>query len=189
MQSLPSCPTLRPHGRGSSVRGFSRPEHWRGLPGPPPGHLPCPGVGPVSPAAAALQVGSLPTEPSGKPRTGLEPCKTSYPESAQSIAEHWTQQTPSWINPKRYVPRHIMIELGKPKAKRENLNRKEATSHVQITHAASANTNSLFYHVFLQKRNMFPLCSFSFRLPYSVQKAWQTFINSVSYFTFSCIPQ
>ena len=43
--------------------GFSRREYWSGLPRPPPGDLSDPGIGPTSPA---LQVGSLPTEPSGK---------------------------------------------------------------------------------------------------------------------------
>ena len=33
---------------------------------PPPGDLPDPGIEPVSPVSPALQVDSLPTEPSGK---------------------------------------------------------------------------------------------------------------------------
>ena len=37
--------------------GFSRPEYWRGLPCPPPGDLPHPGIKPMSPA---LQADSLP---------------------------------------------------------------------------------------------------------------------------------
>ena len=45
---------------GSSVLGFSRQEHWRGLPGPSPGDLPDPGIKPRSPA---LQADSLPSEP------------------------------------------------------------------------------------------------------------------------------
>ena len=43
---------------------FSRQEYWSGLPLPSPGHLPDPGIEPGSPA---LQVGSLPSEPPGKP--------------------------------------------------------------------------------------------------------------------------
>ena len=46
--------------------GFSSQEYWSGLPFPPPGDLPKPGIKPVSPA---LQPDSLPTEPSGKPPT------------------------------------------------------------------------------------------------------------------------
>ena len=44
---------------------FSRQEYWSGLPCPPPGDLPNPGIKPKSPA---LQVDSLPSEPPGKPR-------------------------------------------------------------------------------------------------------------------------
>ena len=44
--------------------GFSRQEYWRGLPCPPPGDLPDPGIEPQSPA---LKADSLPTEPPGKP--------------------------------------------------------------------------------------------------------------------------
>ena len=43
--------------------GFSRQEHWSGLPCPPPGGLPNPGIEPGSPK---LQVDSLPSEPLGK---------------------------------------------------------------------------------------------------------------------------
>ena len=44
--------------------GFSRQEHWSGLPFPSPGDLPHPGIEPGSPA---LQADSLPSEPPGKP--------------------------------------------------------------------------------------------------------------------------
>ena len=49
--------------------GFSRQEHWSGLPCPPPRDLPDPGIEPASPTTLALQVDSLPTEPPGKPKT------------------------------------------------------------------------------------------------------------------------
>ena len=45
--------------------GFSRQEYWSGLPCPPAGDLPDPGIKPTSPA---LQVDSLPAEPQGKPK-------------------------------------------------------------------------------------------------------------------------
>ena len=49
--------------------GFSRQEYWSGLPFPPPGDLPDPGIEPTSPA---LQADSLPSEPLGKPKnTGM----------------------------------------------------------------------------------------------------------------------
>ena len=44
--------------------GFSRHEHWSGLPFPSPGVLPDPRTEPRSPA---MQADSLPSEPPGKP--------------------------------------------------------------------------------------------------------------------------
>ena len=41
-------------------------EYWSGLPFPSPGDLPDPGIEPVSLVFPALQVDSLPTEPTGK---------------------------------------------------------------------------------------------------------------------------
>ena len=43
--------------------GFSRQEHWSGLPFPSPGDLPDPGIEPRSPT---LWVDSLPSEPLGR---------------------------------------------------------------------------------------------------------------------------
>ena len=48
----------------SSVCGFSRQEYWSGLPFPPPGDLPNPGIELESPALAG---GFLTTKPPGKP--------------------------------------------------------------------------------------------------------------------------
>ena len=49
--------------------GFSRQEYWSGLPHPPPGDLPNPGI---KPRSSTLQVDSLPSEPPGKPKnTGV----------------------------------------------------------------------------------------------------------------------
>ena len=49
--------------------GFSRQEYWSGLPCPPPGDLPNPGIKPRSPA---LQGDSLLSEPPGRPKnTGV----------------------------------------------------------------------------------------------------------------------
>ena len=57
-KSLQSCPTLcNPidcSPPGSSFLGFSRQEYWSGLPCPPPGHLPSPGIKPESLASPAL---------------------------------------------------------------------------------------------------------------------------------------
>ena len=68
-QWLQLCPTLcNPMDcslPGSSVHGILQEEYWSGLPCPPPGDLPNPGIEPRTPA---LQVDSLPSEPPGKPK-------------------------------------------------------------------------------------------------------------------------
>ena len=64
-----SCLTLCDHGlqpaRLLCPWGFSRQEHWSGLPCPPPGDLPNPRIKSRSPT---LQEDSLPSEPTGKPQ-------------------------------------------------------------------------------------------------------------------------
>ena len=47
---------------------FSRQEYWSGLPFPSPGDLPDPGV---EPRSLTLQADSLPSEPPGKPFSGI----------------------------------------------------------------------------------------------------------------------
>ena len=46
---------------------FSRQEYWNGLPFPPPGDLPNPGIKLTSPASPALAVDSLPLSHLGSP--------------------------------------------------------------------------------------------------------------------------
>jgi len=46
---------------------FSRQKYWSGLPCPPAGDLPHPGIKPASPVSPVLQADYLPTEPPGKP--------------------------------------------------------------------------------------------------------------------------
>ena len=50
--------------------GFSRQEYWSGLPYPPPGDLPDPGIEPVCPVASALQMDSLLLSHQGSPING-----------------------------------------------------------------------------------------------------------------------
>ena len=52
---------------GSSVLGYSRQEYWSGLPCPPPGDLPNPGIKLASLSLLLWQAGSLPLGPRGKP--------------------------------------------------------------------------------------------------------------------------
>ena len=54
---------------------FPRQEHWSGLPFPPPGDLPDPGIKPVSLVSPALTGRFFPTVPSGKPSIS---CNTIY---------------------------------------------------------------------------------------------------------------
>ena len=60
--------------------GFSRQKYWSGLPCPPPGDLPKPGIKPRSPT---LQVDTLPSEPLGKLWKPL--CSFSYSVMSDSL--------------------------------------------------------------------------------------------------------
>ena len=64
--SMTLCDPMDHSPPGASVHGFSRQEYWSGLPCPPTGDLPNPGIEPRSPA---LPVDSLLSEPPGKPKT------------------------------------------------------------------------------------------------------------------------
>ena len=59
--------------------GFFRHEYWSGLPFPPPGDLPNPGIKPTSPVSPALAGRFFTTEPWGKPLAW--PSKPLAPES------------------------------------------------------------------------------------------------------------
>ena len=62
--------SLRPHGLARQAPlsvGFPRQECCSGVPFPPPGDLPNPGMEPTSLASPAWQTGSLPLAPPGKP--------------------------------------------------------------------------------------------------------------------------
>ena len=60
------CPWTVAHQAPLSI-GFSRQEHWSGLPCPPPGDLPDPGIQPASVCLLHWQVRPLPVVPPGKP--------------------------------------------------------------------------------------------------------------------------
>ena len=74
-----SCSTLcSPLNYSSQVplsMGLSRQEYWSGLPCPPPGDLPNPGIEHRSPT---LQVDSLPSEPPGKLRDSWRTVKLCF---------------------------------------------------------------------------------------------------------------
>ena len=64
MKFAQSCPTLGDTPWTIQSMEFSRPEYWSGWLFPSPGDLPNPGI---KPRSFALQAGSLPAEPQGKP--------------------------------------------------------------------------------------------------------------------------
>ena len=67
---LTLCDSMDCSPPGLSVHGISQQEYWSGLPCPPPGDLPNPGIEPSSPT---LQADSLSFEPPGKPKiTGVD---------------------------------------------------------------------------------------------------------------------
>ena len=75
-KSLQLCLTLQLHGlvalQAPLSMGFSRQEYWNGLPCPPPGDLPNPGIEPISLALAGR---FFTTEPPGKLHVSLGKCK------------------------------------------------------------------------------------------------------------------
>ena len=56
--------------------GFSRQEHWGGVPGPPPGDLPHPGMEPESPTLPALAGGLFITRATWEVLTHSGPTQT-----------------------------------------------------------------------------------------------------------------
>ena len=86
-----SCPTLsNPRDcstRGSPVHGIFPARILSGLPFPPPGDLPHPGIEPAAPASPALAGRFFTTEPPGKPKVNdcrKEEINTSSLESGQN---------------------------------------------------------------------------------------------------------
>ena len=72
---------------------FSRQEYWSGLPFPSPGDLPDPAIKPMS---LALQAGSLPSEPPGKPKDTVTRHK---PRSWGRCAEMRVTSLGPWVFP------------------------------------------------------------------------------------------
>ena len=63
--------------------GFFRGEHWSGLPFPPPGDLPYPGIESKSPVFSTLLADSLPTEILGKPVSAVQFSSSVMSDSLQ----------------------------------------------------------------------------------------------------------
>ena len=78
--------------------GFSRQEYWRGLPCPPPGDLPNPGIELEFPASSALQVHSLPVSHQGSLHTLS--CISSNPTLVYSLQKkkREVESIPFWAS-------------------------------------------------------------------------------------------
>ena len=59
--------------------GFPTQEHWSGLPFPSAGHLPDPGIKPLSLKSLALSGGFFSTSANRKALIGITECKSSFP--------------------------------------------------------------------------------------------------------------
>ena len=68
--------------------GFFRQEYWSGLPCPPPGDLPDPGIEPVSLLFPALKGSALPRAPPGKPTCT---CHRWWLSWSPAMRETWLQ--------------------------------------------------------------------------------------------------
>ena len=84
--------------QASLSMGFSRQGYWSGLPCPPPGDLPNPGIKPRSPT---LQADSLSAEPQGKPEFQLKSHKLPRNQKAMKIF--------SFVIKKMIQPLHVNV--------------------------------------------------------------------------------
>ena len=87
--------SLQPHGlqpaRLPCPWGFSRQEHWNGLPCPPPGDLPNPGIKPSLLSLLHWQGDSLPPGPPGKSPTQALANSTSTINVPKSHPDQYTE--------------------------------------------------------------------------------------------------
>ena len=65
--------------------GFSKQEYWNGLPCPPPGDFPNPGIKPASPTSPALPVDSLPLSHQGSPSLRIYKGPMFHPHQHQVV--------------------------------------------------------------------------------------------------------
>ena len=94
--------------------GFSRQEYWSGLPCPPPGNLPNPGIEPPSLYLLHQQAGSLPLVLPGKP---IQPHAVQFSCSAVSYSvTPWTAacQASLSITNSQSLPQLMSIESEMP---------------------------------------------------------------------------
>ena len=73
--------------------GISRQKYWSGLPFPTLGHLPDPGVKPMSFVSPVLAGGFFTTEPPGKPQEGKSSSVTTKPKVGWASESLWEKVT------------------------------------------------------------------------------------------------
>jgi len=88
---------------GSSVHGIPRQEYWSGLPFPPSGNLPDPGIEPASPVSRASAGEFFTTKLSGKPICILQSCKSMHrgiksPFNTDGTQESGFSPAIQWLN-------------------------------------------------------------------------------------------
>ena len=86
--------------------GFPRQEYWNGLTSPSPGDLPDPGIELSSLRSPALQAGSLPLAPPGKPKKSTRYFNKT--DLTESQGTHACLLTMSFIN---YMTRNLSKEI------------------------------------------------------------------------------
>ena len=109
--------------------GFSRQEHWSGVPFPPPADLSNPGIKPASAASAG---GFFTAEPPGKPWTELCPLKTPMLKPQPQCGCIWRQDVSGGnrlhevirVGPKATGPVSLREKEETPDASRSAIRRK-----------------------------------------------------------------
>ena len=91
--------TLRTVGHQAALSmGFSKQESWSGLPCPPPGDLPDPGIELVCPLSLALQEDSFPLSHQGSPYIMIWILNRSFSKKKSEVS----QSCPTLCNPMDY---------------------------------------------------------------------------------------
>ena len=99
--------------QASLSMGFSREEYWSGLPCPPPGDLPDPGIKPMSLVSPALAGRLFTTEPLGIPLNQPPPPPLGCQRSLPSHGWRWAQGIQSPPSSQLLLPEAFPILLPK----------------------------------------------------------------------------
>ena len=111
--------------QASLTMGFSRQEHWSGLPCPPPGDLPEPWVKLCLLYLLHWQASSLPLAPHGKPLIYMWSCVIFSPESSSKLLKTQTPQDHIDLNQPNMNSQSSIMKLMR---KQPSKNRREKTN-------------------------------------------------------------